>query len=403
MKGLSANGRVVLMCTAHALSMLGFATWPTLLPQLQPLWGLSSTEAGLVSGVFFAGFMALVPFLSGLTDRMDARRIYLASTLLAAGGAGGFAFFATGTASAMAFQFLIGAGIAGTYMPGLKLLTDHAAGPGQSRSVSFYTATFGTGTGLSILIAGTVAAHYGWQTAFLLSSAGPLVAGVLVWLWMPPGHVHAGTDSRAERLRAVFTQRDAVRYIYGYAVHCWELFGSRSWLVAFLTFATVGLAAQPAFSPVMVAALANLLVSPLASIAGNELSLRHGRERVIWNTMLVSALLTLLLGFMSGMPWPLLAAMALLHMFAVMGDSASLTSGMVGASASHLRGASMAVHATLGFGAGFAGPLLFGVVLDASGGNADPTAWGWAFASLAVPALLGSFVLRRNAGTDAGV
>jgi MFS family permease len=152
-----------------------------------------------------------------------------------------------------------------------------------------------------------------------------------------------------------------------------------------------------------VAALANLLVSPLASIAGNELSLRHGRERVIWNTMLVSALLTLLLGFMSGMPWPLLAAMALLHMFAVMGDSASLTSGMVGASASHLRGASMAVHATLGFGAGFAGPLLFGVVLDASGGNADPTAWGWAFASLAVPALLGSFVLRRNAGTDAGV
>lgn len=406
MTGPSANGRVALMCTAHALSMLGFATWPTLLPQLQPLWGLSSTEAGLVSGVFFAGFMALVPFLSGLTDRMDARRIYLASTLVAATGAGGFAVFATGTASAMAFQFLLGAGIAGTYMPGLKLLTDHAAGPRQSRSVSFYTATFGTGTGLSILIAGTVAANFGWQSAFLLSSVGPLVAGALVWLWMPPGHVHAGTDSRAERLRAVFTQRDAVRYIYGYAVHCWELFGSRSWLVAFLTFATVAAASPaavpPGFSPVMVAGMANLLVSPLASIAGNELSLRFGRERVIWNTMLVSALLTSLLGFMSGLPWPLLAALALLHMFAVMGDSASLTSGMVGASAPHLRGASMAVHATLGFGAGFAGPLLFGVVLDVSGGNADPAAWGWAFASLALPAMLGSFVLRRRNGADAG-
>ncbi len=388
------------MCSAHALSMLGFATWPTLLPQLQALWGLSSTEAGLVSGVFFAGYMVFSPFLSGLTDRVDARRVYFAASLMAAAGAAGFALFAAGTLTAMAFQFLIGAGIAGTYMPGLKLLADHAPGPTQSRSVSFYTSTYGVGTGLSILLAGAIATHFGWQGAFMLSAAGPVLAGLLVWALMPPGHVHESTESRAERLRAVFTQRDAVRYIFGYAVHCWELFGSRSWLVAFLTFAAAGTAVtasaagQPAPTPVMVAAMANLLVSPLASIAGNELSLRHGRERVIWNTMLVSALLTSLLGFLCGLPWPLLAAMALLHMFAIMGDSASLTSGMVGASAPHLRGASIAVHATLGFGAGFAGPLVFGIVLDAFGGNARPDAWGWAFVSLAIPAFLGSFALR---------
>jgi hypothetical protein len=145
---------------------------------------------------------------------------------------------------------------------------------------------------------------------------------------------------------------------------------------------------------VAVAGVANAVVSPLASIAGNELAMRLGRDRLVWNIMLASAVLTGLFGFLGGAPWPWLAAAALLHMFAVMGDSGSLTAGVVGASSPPLRGASLAVHAALGFGAGFVAPLVFGAVLDAAGGNASVSAWGWAFVSLALPALLGSLLLR---------
>ena len=72
------------MCAAHVASMTGFSTYATLLPRLQPEWGLNNSEAGFISGAFFAGYMAAVPVLTSLTDRIDARRIYLGSCLVVA-------------------------------------------------------------------------------------------------------------------------------------------------------------------------------------------------------------------------------------------------------------------------------------------------------------------------------
>lgn len=387
------------MCLAHVVSMLGFSTWPTLLPVLQPLWGLTSGEAGLVSGLFFAGYMALVPFLSGLTDRMDARRVYAFSCLVAAAGSLGFALFAQGLWTAMLFQLVNGAGIAGTYMPGLKLLADHTSGRTQTRGVSVYTAVFGLGTSLSILVAGGLDELGGWTMAFGVAAAGPLLAAMVVLAGMPAAPVHAeavpAPRSLRRRLDAVFRQ-GSLRYMLGYAVHCWELFGSRSWLVAFLTAAAV--AGGSPGQAVFVAAAANLL-APFASVGGNEMALRIGREKWIWSVMMWSAVLTLLLGCLFGLSWPWLGCLAVLHVFLLMGDSGSLTAGMVAASTPQLRGLSMAVHSTLGFGAGFLAPLVFGLTLDLAGGQGSPPAWGAAFATLALPALAGAFLLRPGTGS----
>jgi len=79
------------VCAAHVASMTGFSTYPALLPLLQSEWGTSNTMAGFVSGLFFAGYMAAVPVLTALTDRVDARRIYLASSLVATAGSASFA------------------------------------------------------------------------------------------------------------------------------------------------------------------------------------------------------------------------------------------------------------------------------------------------------------------------
>ncbi|MBI3053993.1 MAG: MFS transporter [Betaproteobacteria bacterium] len=116
----SAVRLTLLMCAAESLSMTGFACFTTLLPVLMKAWGLNNSEAGLISGVFYTGYMLAVPVLTSLTDRVDSRRVYLFACALSAVGAGGFAWFANGLWSALVFQFLIGAGLAGTYMPGLS-------------------------------------------------------------------------------------------------------------------------------------------------------------------------------------------------------------------------------------------------------------------------------------------
>ncbi|HSQ04382.1 MAG TPA: MFS transporter, partial [Burkholderiales bacterium] len=112
------------MCLAESLSMTGFAAYTTLLPQLQHEWQLSNSQAGLIGGVFYAGYMVSVPVLSSLTDRVDSRLIYAWSCAISSLGAAGFAWFGQGLWSALFFQWLIGMGLAGTYMPGLKTLTD---------------------------------------------------------------------------------------------------------------------------------------------------------------------------------------------------------------------------------------------------------------------------------------
>ncbi len=393
------------MCAAHVASMTGFSTYATLLPRLQADWALNNSQAGFISGAFFAGYMAAVPVLTSLTDRVDARRIYLGSTLVVIVSLLAMGALAQGLVTASLFQLLAGAGIAGTYMPGLRALTDNVSGPAQSRAVAFYTAAFGFGTSLSILSAGELAGAFGWRWAFALSAAGPLVSGLMVVFGLPPRAPQHRHDTHVLDFRPVLRSRAVRPYILGYAVHCFELFGSRSWIVAFLVFAQAlaPAGAGSVLSPVAVAAIANLL-SPVSSVLGNETAMRVGRERLIWRVMLVSAIVTGVLGFSAQLPWPALALLAWAHMCLIMGDSSALTAGVVAKSDERIRGATMAVHSMLGFGAGFVAPLVFGAVLDLAGGNARPAAWGFAFASLGVGGAVMSWLIRRSiAGPEARV
>ena len=244
----SPTRTLVLLCTAEALGMAAFSTYPALLPSIRDAWGLSNAAAGLVSGVYFGGYMAAVPLLTGLTDRVDARRVYVLSALVAGAGALGFALFARGLRSAIVWQALAGAGLAGTYMPGLKALADRVEGPRQSRAISFYTSTFGVGGSVSLWLAGAVAGAFGWRWAFGLAAAGPLAAAALVFAGLsprPPARAPGGARAHLARLAPVVRDRAARRYVVGYAVHCWELFGVRAWMVAFLVFAAARTPGHP--------------------------------------------------------------------------------------------------------------------------------------------------------------
>ncbi len=389
------------MCVAHVTSMAGFSTYATLLPKLQDEWSLNNSQAGFISGAFFAGYMAAVPLLVSLTDRVDARRVYLVSSVVAAAALAGMALFASGLVSASVLQLTAGAGIAGTYMPGLRALTDNVSGTGaQSRAVSFYTAVFGLGTSLSILLSGWIAGTMGFRWAFGLGAIGPLAAGLMVALGLPPRKPAPAHGTRMLDFRPVLASREVRPYILGYAVHCWELFGSRSWLVAFIMFAQqqqiAGGAAPAAWSAVTIAAIANL-IAPAASIGGNELAMRRGRERLIWMAMLASGALTCALGFAATLPSYALVGLVIVHMGLIMGDSSALTAGLVTRIDERIRGAAMAVHSMLGFGAGFFAPLVFGAVLDLAGGNSSPFAWDLAFISLGAGAIAMACAIRRRA------
>lgn len=395
----SARRIVFLLCVAEAASMAGFGAYPAFLPTLRETWHMSGTEAGFIGGAFFFGYMVTVPFLSGITDRLDARAVFIFSCLLAAAGTAGFAWLANDVVSGAILQAIAGAGLAGTYMPGLKALTDRLAGRvderRQARYIAFYTATFGIGTSLSLLMAGWLGALLTWSEAFALLAFGPLVAALAAWLGLRPLGPHGAADAswlpNFPRVLAVPGLRP---YISGYAVHCWELFGLRSWLVAFIAFAYgASTTVAPPLTPAEAAALINLVGLP-ASILGNEAAGHIGRKRWIVAIMTASGLLCWLAGFAASWPWWLMLPILGLYFAVIMADSAALTAGMIAATPLNQRGAAMALYSFLGFGAGFISPLVFGAALDFARGEA--LGWGIAFGTLGIGCLLWTLGVRHH-------
>ncbi len=383
----TARRLTFIMCVAEVLSMTGFAAYTTLLPQLQREWGLSNSESGAISGILFAGYMFSVPVLTSLTDRMDSRRIYLAACLTGSIGAAVFALTGSGFWSAALAQFLIGAGLGGTYMPGLKALTDHLEGAAQSRATAFYTASFGLGSTISILVAGKLGANYDWHWAFWFGAIGPVLAGLIVLLAIPMGRMRPREQHTTALLdfRPVLRNRKTLGYVIGYAAHNYELFGMRSWMVAFLVFCA---ALQPTSTPMLLsaatlAAMINLL-GPVFSITGNELAIRFGRQRIIFLFMTLSGAIACLIGYTAAWPWYIVVLLMMVHYGAMLGDSAALTSGAVASTPPEMRGAMMAVYSFIGFSTAFLAPLVFGVMLDLAGGNQSVAAWGLAFGSIGI-------------------
>ncbi len=389
-----SNHLATAVVTAQVLAQIGAFTLPALLPGYIERWTLTGTEAGWLVGIFFAAYVAAVPVLVALTDRVPARRIYLIGTTCTALSHLGFALVADGFWGGLFLRAIAGIGWAGCYMPGLKILADRLDGAAQSRAVGWHAAGVGIAGAASFLVAGTLDALAGPQAAFLFGAVAGAVAFCIAVLALPrtqpprDGPVPAGLLD----FRGVLRNRAAMAWITGYAVHTWELAVLRAWGVTFLA-AAIALHGAPAWLPGanVLFTLAGL-VGIAVSLTGNELSVRLGRGRVVAVAIASGAAVSLLAGASLFVSAPLAAMAVLVWNAAIYLDSSALTAGTVSAAEPGRRGATMGLHSMCGYAGGFVGPLAVGVALDIAGGD-----WGWvlAFGHVAPVTLAGLWLLRR--------
>jgi predicted MFS family arabinose efflux permease len=344
-----------------------------------------------MASAYAFGYMLAVPVLTPLTDHFDARGILLIGSAVSGLATIAFGLFANGLLSASLIWAVAGAGFGGAYMPGLKALTDRLPPGDMSRSVTLYTSSFSVGVGLSFLISQLVADFYGWRIAFFVTGVAPLGMVIVCLLLAPfkpkpsPGH--------PLDFRPVFRNRTALGYIFGYGAHCFELYGMRTWIVAFWAFVAARDGGGVLLGPVAVSVLVTLLSLP-ASVLGNEAAIRFGRRRAITVIMFASATVAIVIGFTATLSPLLLLPLVLLYGLTVPGDSGSLTAGMSQSAVPANRGATMALHSTVGFGSSALGAWGTGVALDAAGGPANGTGWLAAFSLLAAGILVGPIALR---------
>ena len=380
---------VAVVCSAQVLVQIGAFFWPALLPGMMPLWGLTNSEAGWITAMFYGAYLLAVPILVTLTDRVDARRVYLFGVACTITAHLLFGLLAEGFWSALLLRGLAGIGWAGTYMTGLKLLSDQVDEKLMSRATAGHAASIGISGAASFACADLLAGTLGWQSAFLVAAATAIMAWLLVALLAPRRTTPLPPAKDGHALfdfRPVFRNRSAMAYAIAYCIHTLEMNALRGWGVAFLAYVALSTGAETRFSPTYVLTALGL-IGTAASVLGNEAAIRWGRRRLIAVAMLASIVVGGSIGFVGTLSYAVAVVLLLIYGFVVWLDSSSLTAGAAGTAEPSRRGATLAVHSMLGYSGGFVGPLMIGYTLDLAGGMSR-FAWGVSFGLVALLMLL---------------
>lgn len=383
--GPSPRRLVVLVCTAQVLVQIGAFFWPDLLPRLVGPWGLTYSEAGWITSAFYGAYVVAVPVLVTLTDRFDPKLIYLGGVALTLVGHFAFGMWADGFWSALFARALTGAGWAGTYMTGLKLLADKVDGKLMSRATAGHAASIGIAGGLSFACADLITRVASWNAAFFTAAVSAALAWVIVFFavpWATHARVPAN-DGGLFDFRPVLRNRSAMAYAIVYGIHTLEMSALRGWGTGYLAFVAAATGESATLLSPAVALTLLGLAGTAASIVGNEGAIRFGRRRLIVAALVASAACACLLGVVGPLSYVLAVALLLVYGPIIWLDSASLTAGTAGTAAPSRRGATLAVHSMLGYIGGFVGPLAVGWILDLGGGMGRGT-WAAAFAAIAM-------------------
>jgi predicted MFS family arabinose efflux permease len=380
---------VALMCAAQVLVQIGAFFWSALLPEMIVRWRLTNSEAGWITAAFYGAYMLAVPVLVTLTDRVDAKRVYLGGVTAMVLGHAIFATLADGFWSALIARALTGVGWAGTYMTGLKLLADKVDARLLSRAAAGHAASIGISGALSYACADLLANAGGWRFAFGAAAVSACIAWLLIAAAMPPRSQTPEKSSGAPALfdfRPVFKNRSAMAYAMAYGLHTLEMSALRGWGVAFLASVAASTGASDSvLSPATTLTVLGLL-GTFASLAGNEAAISFGRRALISAAIIGSVVLASLLALYGTQSYPLAVVLMLIYGIAIWLDSSSLTAGTAGTAEPAQRGATLAVHSSLGYFGGFIGPLAIGWVLDLAGGSSN-AAWASAFWMIAATML----------------
>ena len=382
---------VGLSCLTLVLNTMAFMTITPVLPDLLIEWQLTESEAGLLGGAFFIGYVTAVPILVPLTDRILPKKVYVISGIIGALSCFGFAFMANELFSGVFFRILTGIGVAGTYMPALKAMADDLDEPYRTRAASFYTSTYAVGTAASILSGGIFCDLLDWRWAFIAAGGG-IIAGTLIGSWaLPNGKVSDKPIKQITAFQRAFRNKAAMANIAAYFGHLWEVFSNRVWIVSFFVMAESYQGSNFVLTAAGVATLVALSGVPVSMWCGEAIQI-FGKNKILNLIMIGSLIVGITVAFTTSAPLWVIASLSILYGIFSYADTGPLNAITVSLAEPDVRGATMAIHACTGFVGGILGALAIGMTLQISGGFFSPEAWKYAFLVMVFGSAFGLFV-----------
>ena len=368
------RSRSVALSATLALVLLPSQLPAAALPLLRTEWNASSAELGWVVAAYQLGYAIAVLVVLPLTDRVRPSRVIAAGALLTTLANIAFAFTAHDVVTASLLRVIAGFGLAGVYMPGVRLVAMSADPTRRGTAVGLYVSAFYLGSSLSFLATGLLLTPLGWQGAAITLGAIALIAlPVAVATTRGMGEP---TGARAHLDVRVLRNPPLLRAIAAYTGHSWELFIVRAWLAAFLAaaFTLRGLSPTDASATASEWAAIMLALGVPGVFLGGWASDRIGRSRSALLYAVGSGAISIGFGTLLFAPWPALIAIGALYGAIVAADSAVYSTAVTELAPAARIGSAQAVQAVAGFGIGSLGPVVAGATLDLGAGWVGPFA-----------------------------
>ena len=387
-------GRTLSLILVAAASVAAVALWfsaSAVVPALKSQEGLDDFTASLFSSAIQIGFVCgtVASAILGLADRLDMRRFFAVSTVIAASANAAILLFEPGSPVVIAMRFVTGVCMAGIYPVAMKIVTTWAKGD-IGLLVGLVTGAVTLGSAVPHLF--NALAGIDWQATLIAASLSAYSAAAMIMFVgigpnlgkSPPFDPHLALQAwRIKSLRFANI---------GYLGHMWELYAMWVWVGVFLYASfKLSMADQTALVYASLGTFGAVGMGALGCVVAGLAADRLGRTTITIASMAVSGACSLVVGFLFGASPILLVGLCLIWGFAIVADSGQFSASVAELSDPSLIGTMLTVQT----GAGF---LLTLATIHLIPPLVEMVTWRYAFAALALGPMVGIWGMVRLRG-----